>query len=108
MFQSLGIMLLRLTCCALSAQHVSAQNNNQDHRVRNIVLVHGAWADGSGWKGVYDILVHDGFNVSVNQSGDAEPGGGALLQQAGDSGAVDQRRQAGGQDDPALLSPFSF
>jgi len=29
--------------------------------VKNIVLVHGAWADGSGWKGVYDILVKDGY-----------------------------------------------
>jgi len=25
--------------------------------VKNIVLVHGAWADGSGWKCVYNILV---------------------------------------------------
>jgi len=31
------------------------------------VLVHGAWADGSGWKGVYDILVKDGYNVSIVQ-----------------------------------------
>jgi hypothetical protein len=30
-------------------------------------LVHGAWADGSGWKGVYDILVKDGYNVSIVQ-----------------------------------------
>jgi predicted alpha/beta hydrolase family esterase len=29
--------------------------------------VHGAWADGSGWKGVYDILVKDGYNVSIVQ-----------------------------------------
>jgi len=35
--------------------------------VKNIVLVHGAWADGSGWKGVHDILVKDGFNVSIVQ-----------------------------------------
>lgn len=35
--------------------------------VTNIVLVHGAWADGSGWKGVYDILVKDGYNVSIVQ-----------------------------------------
>src|ERR1700677_660964 len=48
------------TCGALSAQ-------NQEHRVRNIVLVHGAWADGSGWRGVYDILVKDGYNVSIVQ-----------------------------------------
>jgi len=30
-------------------------------------MVHGAWADGSGWKGVYDILVKDGYNVSIVQ-----------------------------------------
>jgi pimeloyl-ACP methyl ester carboxylesterase len=29
--------------------------------------VHGAWADGSGWKDVYEILVKDGYNVSVVQ-----------------------------------------
>ena len=60
MSQSLCIVLLLLTCGVLSAQ-------NQEHRVRNIVLVHGAWADGSGWKGVYDILVKDGYNVSIVQ-----------------------------------------
>src|SRR5271156_5220579 len=58
--QSLCIVLSLLTCGALSAQ-------NQAHEVRNIVLVHGAWADGSGWKGVYDNLVRDGFNVSIVQ-----------------------------------------
>jgi pimeloyl-ACP methyl ester carboxylesterase len=58
--QSLCIVVLLLTCGVLSAQ-------SQEHRVRNIVLVHGAWADGSGWKSVYDILVKDGFNVSIVQ-----------------------------------------
>ena len=60
MSQSICIVLLLLTCCGLSAQ-------NEVPRVRNIVLVHGAWADGSGWKGVYDILVKDGYNVSIVQ-----------------------------------------
>ena len=41
--------------------------NAQNPEVRNIVLVHGAWADGSGWKSVYDILVKDGYNVSIVQ-----------------------------------------
>ena len=58
--KSLRVVLLVLACGELSAQ-------NQEHRVRNIVLVHGAWADGSGWKGVYDILVKDGYNVSIVQ-----------------------------------------
>lgn len=35
--------------------------------VRNIVLVHGAFADGSGWKPVADILTRDGYTVSVVQ-----------------------------------------
>lgn len=35
--------------------------------VKNVVLVHGFFADGSGWKGVADILARDGFKVSVVQ-----------------------------------------
>src|SRR5271163_222852 len=58
--QSVCVLLLLLTCGALSAQ-------NPERGVRNIVLVHGAWADGSGWRGVYDNLVRDGFNVSIVQ-----------------------------------------
>ena len=58
--QSLCIVLLLLTCCTLSAQ-------SEKGRVWNIVLVHGAWADGSGWKGIYDILVKDGYKVSIVQ-----------------------------------------
>jgi pimeloyl-ACP methyl ester carboxylesterase len=35
--------------------------------VKNIVLVHGAFADGSGWKAVYEILANDGYNVTAAQ-----------------------------------------
>jgi pimeloyl-ACP methyl ester carboxylesterase len=35
--------------------------------VKNIVLVHGAFVDGSGWKPVYEILTKDGYNVSIVQ-----------------------------------------
>jgi pimeloyl-ACP methyl ester carboxylesterase len=35
--------------------------------VKNIVLVHGAWVDGSGWKPVYEILTQDGYHVTVVQ-----------------------------------------
>src|SRR5215472_12941596 len=52
--------LLFLSCCTLFAQ-------TSEHRVRNVVLVHGAWADGSGWKGVFDILAKDGYNVTIVQ-----------------------------------------
>jgi pimeloyl-ACP methyl ester carboxylesterase len=56
-----------LAGCANSAQNQPAQKQNEERQVRNIVLVHGAWADGSGWKGVYDILVRDRYNVSIVQ-----------------------------------------
>ena len=36
--------------------------------VRNVVLVHGGFVDGSGWQGVYDLLKAEGFNVSVVQN----------------------------------------
>jgi len=54
----LGVLLSG--CGMLAAQKESPP-------IRNIVLVHGAWADGSGWKGVYDILVKDGYRVSIVQ-----------------------------------------
>ena len=37
-------------------------------RQKAIVLVHGAFADGSGWAGVYQILKKDGYAVSVVQN----------------------------------------
>src|SRR5271155_2553899 len=41
-----------------------AQKNNQ---VKNVVLVHGAFADGSGWAAVAKNLENDGYTVSVPQ-----------------------------------------
>jgi pimeloyl-ACP methyl ester carboxylesterase len=35
--------------------------------VKDIVLVHGAFADGSGWKAVADILARDGYDVAIAQ-----------------------------------------
>lgn len=36
--------------------------------VRNVVLVHGAFADGSGWRGVHDELSARGYRVSIVQN----------------------------------------
>jgi pimeloyl-ACP methyl ester carboxylesterase len=58
--QALGILLLLFACSALSLQ-------SESHRIHNIVLVHGAWADGSGWRGVYEILAKGGYNVTMVQ-----------------------------------------
>jgi pimeloyl-ACP methyl ester carboxylesterase len=37
-------------------------------KVKNVVLVHGAFADGSGWKGLYEILAKKGYHVTIVQN----------------------------------------
>jgi pimeloyl-ACP methyl ester carboxylesterase len=39
-----------------------------DRATPNVVLVHGGFVDGSGWQQVYDLLLHDGYHVSVVQN----------------------------------------
>ncbi len=34
----------------------------------SVVLVHGGFVDGSGWEGVYNILKHDGYDVTIVQN----------------------------------------
>ena len=36
--------------------------------IKNVVLVHGAFADGSGWRGVYDDLIKRGYSVTIVQN----------------------------------------
>jgi pimeloyl-ACP methyl ester carboxylesterase len=36
--------------------------------IQNVALVHGGFVDGSGWKGVYDLLRQEGYDVSVVQN----------------------------------------
>jgi pimeloyl-ACP methyl ester carboxylesterase len=44
------------------------KSTNMSTTVKNIVLVHGAFADGSGWKKVYEILSKKGYNVTIVQN----------------------------------------
>lgn len=66
--------------------------------VHNIVLVHGAFVTGAGWKPVYDILVKDGYHVSVAQH--------PLTSVEADVAAVDRVLQM--QDGPAILVGHSY
>lgn len=66
--------------------------------VRNIVLVHGAFADGSGWRGVYDELTGRGYAVSIVQN--------PLTSFADDVAAT--RRVLNRQDGPVILVGHSY
>jgi pimeloyl-ACP methyl ester carboxylesterase len=65
MFQ--GTLKIGFLCVVLLTPLAVTTVQAQNSSVKNVVLVHGAWADGSGWKGVYEILVKDGYNVTMVQ-----------------------------------------
>src|SRR5688500_6938815 len=46
----------------------AASNDSDGRPVKNVVLVHGAFADGSGWRGVYDALTSRGYRVAIVQN----------------------------------------
>src|SRR5258708_2028173 len=46
----------------------SAAADNSARRVRNVVLVHGAWADGSSWAKVIPLLEKAGLNAVAVQN----------------------------------------
>lgn len=62
--KSLGLAVVAATALASTA---SASPEPQE-TTRNVVLVHGAFVDGSGWQKVYKRLKKDGFNVTIVQN----------------------------------------
>jgi pimeloyl-ACP methyl ester carboxylesterase len=67
-------------------------------KVANIVLVHGAWADGSGFEGVHRILVKNGYKVSIVSNSDESL--------EGDVAAT--KRVLARQDGPVVLVGHSY
>lgn len=70
----------------------------QTQSVKNVVLVHGAFADGSGWRGVYDELTQRGYRVTIVQN--------PLTSLEDDVAAT--KRALDRQDGPAILVGHSW
>jgi pimeloyl-ACP methyl ester carboxylesterase len=66
--------------------------------MKNIVLVHGGFVDGSGWQGVYKILKKNGYNVSIVQN--------PTISLEGDVAVT--KRTLETQDGPAILVGHSY
>jgi pimeloyl-ACP methyl ester carboxylesterase len=66
--------------------------------IKNVVLVHGGFVDGSGWEPVYKILTKDGYAVSVVQN--------PTISLAGDVAAT--KRTIAAQDGPVILVGHSY
>jgi pimeloyl-ACP methyl ester carboxylesterase len=88
-----GIYLIAMATLLASGSIPNAQKT-----VKNIVLVHGAFADGSGWEGVYKILTKKGYKVSIASN--------PLTGFADDVTAV--KRVIDRQDGPVILVGHSY
>jgi len=62
MFAALIFSLLFATA------NTNAQTTSATAPIKNVVLVHGAFADGSGWKALYQVLTKKGYNVTIVQN----------------------------------------
>ena len=95
-----GLKLVMITALLISAQLFAGLKSAhaQNTPVKNIVLVHGAFADGSGWKAVYDILTKKGYHVSIVQN--------PLTSLAADVAATNSVIDA--QDGPVILVGHSW
>jgi pimeloyl-ACP methyl ester carboxylesterase len=72
--------------------------NNTSSVVKNIVLVHGGFVDGSGWQGVYNVLKKDGYTVTIVQN--------PTITLADDVAVT--KRAIAGQDGPVILVGHSY
>jgi pimeloyl-ACP methyl ester carboxylesterase len=71
---------------------------NMTSDVKNVVLVHGGFVDGSGWQGVHRILKNKGYNVTIVQN--------PTISLADDVAVT--RRVVAAQDGPAVLVGHSY
>jgi len=76
----------------------SSAGTPRDEPAKNVVLVHGAFADGSGWRGVYDGLTRRGYRVTIVQN--------PLTSLADDVAATNRVLQR--QDGPTILVGHSW
>src|SRR5215510_8245351 len=89
----LPIVAITLGLGEVQTSHAAAGNG-----VKNVVLVHGGFVDGSGWEGVHKILKKDGFNVTIVQN--------PTESLAGDVAVT--KRALAAQDGPAILVGHSY
>jgi pimeloyl-ACP methyl ester carboxylesterase len=96
-YGSLACIFLAMVLYFSSAHRVFAQSN-EPHGIRNVILVHGAWADGSSWSKVVPLLEAKGLGVTAVQL--------PLTSLVDDAAAV--KRAIALEDGPVLLVGHSY
>ena len=104
MFRTIRLIILAFAASAtlplpaIAKSGESAKPTVAVGAVKNVVLVHGAFADGSGWRPVYQNLIARGYSVTIVQN--------PLTSLADDVAAT--RRALDRQDGPAILVGHSW
>ncbi|MEI2416082.1 alpha/beta hydrolase [Orrella sp. JC864] len=95
-----NLLAAMAAAAGMTAAHLAHSSDRipDSQAVRNVVLVHGAFADGSGWRGVYDQLTGRGYRVTIVQN--------PLTSLADDVAAT--RRVLDRQHGPTLLVGHSY
>jgi pimeloyl-ACP methyl ester carboxylesterase len=96
-YGSFACALLAMVLYFSSPRRVLAQSA-ESHGIRNVILVHGAWADGSSWSKVIPLLEAKGLNVTAVQL--------PLTSLADDAATV--KRALVLEDGPVLLVGHSY
>src|SRR6201988_3593356 len=90
--------VLPIIALVLGYQEVFMSQAKANGGIKNVVLVHGGFIDGSGWQRVYDTLKKDGYTVSIVQN--------PTISLADDVAAT--KRTLASQDGPAILVGHSY
>ena len=93
-----AVTTLTVLSALLALSKTAVSQPRPEGTARDIVIVHGAFVDGSGWRAVYDILEKDGYHVSIVQ----EPLTGLADDVAATKRVVDL------QDGPVVLVGHSY
>jgi pimeloyl-ACP methyl ester carboxylesterase len=93
-----GIRIFEILIVCIMTFFISPLQAQPSTKIKNIVLVHGAFVDGSGWQPVYEILIKKGYKVSITQH--------TLTTFEGDVAAV--KRVIAQQDGPCILVGHSY
>src|SRR5258708_38932566 len=59
--------LLPIIALVFGGALAATSQTSAPRNVKNIVLIHGGFVDGSGWEGVYNTLKKKGYNITIVQ-----------------------------------------
>lgn len=92
------VKMISIVVVGLQVSQIGSVQAQGYGTIKNIVLVHGAFVDGSGWQPVYDLLTHKGYHVWVTQQ--------PLTSFEADVAAV--KKAIGQVDGPCILVGHSY